>query len=131
MDAHGNAYEDYDVVFANAGNPPTLSPTSMLASAWTIKQAGVRLIWTSSYGGGEDPKTYFTKEQQKTFNDLEVSYLPVHRMVEGLDRYTKGSVEGDPDSHFCMPGPPNEIAIFMLQLVWSHMAEQASVRGEK
>lgn len=39
-------------------------------------------------------------------------------MAQGMQAYTTGAVEGgEPDSHFCLPGPPNVIAVLLLKMM--------------
>ncbi|CAM9726063.1 unnamed protein product, partial [Pylaiella littoralis] len=88
------------------------------------------LLWVSHYDGNGDVASW-TSEEQAEFWNSGARFLPVHRMVEGLEYLTKGVVEGETSGnpHFCMPGPPNEIGILVLRVAWSLHDER--VRREK
>lgn len=122
LEAHNTKFEDYNLIFANQGNPPSMRSGPMLESARNIAAAGVPLIWLSTYDGGGDIRHFGTEDRQ-AFDAMGIKFLPVHNIVESLTNLTIGVVEHKNNSHFCMPGPPNEIGLLMLRIVWSHWLE--------
>lgn len=121
LDVHDTAFGDYDVVFANPGNKPHMDPSVLLDSALELQQAKVPLVWFSAYEGEGDIREWDV-DQQRKFADLDAKFLPVHDMVKDFGNLTKGFIESERNPHFCMPGPPDEIGVLLLKLVWSHWA---------
>lgn len=125
LEPHGTSFSDYDLVFANPGNLPSMNPASVLASARSMKQAGVTLVWMSSYQGLGEPGEYFGEAGQlEEFRELGIRFLPVHEIVKAVTSFEKGKVEGGSDSHFCLPGPTNELSLFFAQVIWSALVDQ-------
>ncbi|CAN0194100.1 unnamed protein product [Scytosiphon promiscuus] len=58
-------------------------------------------------------------------DDLGVKYVRVGVMALGLDHLRKGSVQPEvgEDPHFCLPGPPNEMTLLLLKLLWASHVE--------
>lgn len=122
LDVHGTAFGDYDMVFANPGNTPHMEPSLLLDAALELQQGNVPLVWLSAYAGEGDIRDW-DADQQREFTRRDAKFLSVHDMVRDLGSLTKGYVENERHNpHFCMPGPPNEIGVLLLQLVWSHWA---------
>lgn len=113
-------FSNYDMIFVNHGNDPNIETDSLLNSAKAAQQARVPLIWMSTYDGAGALHEYFSPEEVALFHELGARYLPAHEITKGAESFVKGEVEGGNDGHFCLPGPPNEVGIFLFQLVWSH-----------
>lgn len=125
LEAHGTSYQDYDIVFANPGNEPRMNPSSVLESARTLKEDGIPFAWLSYYKGLGTPDEYFLGEGElENFWGLGIRFLPVHEMMKQVTQFNRGSVEGGIDSHFCLPGPSNELSLFVLQVVWAVWGKQ-------
>lgn len=108
----------FDVVFANAGNRPTMSANAMLASAEATQRAGVPFFWLSTYDGVGALDAFLSMDQKSSFQSLGARFIDIQDMVTEVHNYTKGELEGSTDPHFCMPGPTNEINLLLMQLVW-------------
>ena len=116
---HGNEpLSSYDAVIMNSGNPPRMKSSVALAGAIEVQNAGAQFVWLSEYGRGTGIDSW-PEDEREAFYESGAKFLDVNRMVTGLKYLTKGKVEGSGDPHFCMPGPPNEIAILVLQLMWA------------
>lgn len=114
----------YDAVFANSGNPPAMSEESVVESAVELQRAGVPFFWLSNYDGVGDMSGW--KESNRlAFHESGARYVNISAMTLGLDALTKGSVEsrtispGNPDPHFCLAGPPDEMASLLLKIMWA------------
>lgn len=116
---HGNAsWSWYDAVFANEGNPPTLSSESVVAASAELQAASVPFFWLNTYeGGGEVSK--WEHSQRSRFEDSGAKHFKIDAMVLGMRNLTKGAIEGSPDPHFCLPGPPDEMSLLMAKMVWA------------
>ena len=119
---HETGFGDYDAVVANSGNKPPMEPEELLRVANELKEEGVPLIWLSTYEGN-GAVDQWSDEQRVEFEESGAKFVPIHRMVESLTYLTKGVIEGEHNPHFCMPGPPNEIGILLLQTAWAIRAE--------
>eukprot|EP00903_Cladosiphon_okamuranus_P014838 g13739.t1 len=112
LKVQGTELSDYDAVMANPGNEPRMEVSETLRTGGRLKEAG---------------------EEQEEFWNQGARFVPVHRMVETLKYLTKGEVEGERhNSHFCLPGPPNEIGVLLLKMVWAlrgDVGRQASEDG--
>ncbi|CAN0198178.1 unnamed protein product [Scytosiphon promiscuus] len=123
-----SAFSYYDAVIANYGNPPSLEPPEVLAAAAELKDASVPFFWLSTYEGlngeGGDVDGWALDDRVR-MDSLGVKYVRVGVMALGLDHLRKKNVQpevgGDP--HFCLPGPPNEMALLLLKLVWASYFE--------
>ncbi|CBJ26872.1 hypothetical protein Esi_0048_0094 [Ectocarpus siliculosus] len=125
----GTEYSSYDAVVGNLGNDPRMEVSEVLRVANLLKEEGVPLFWTSAYEGEGDVGAWLP-EEQALFWDSGARFVPVHRMVKSLKYLTKGVVEGENNPHFCMPGPPNEIGILLLEMAWAVYAERGgAARG--
>eukprot|EP00752_Nemacystus_decipiens_P009300 g8311.t1 len=126
---HNNAtWSDYDAVFANGGNSPKMSRESVLSSAFELRNASVPFFWLSEYDGYGDLNRWEASDIV-LFHESGARFLDVGAMARGLRSLTKGAIEehstsnsfqkkfGDP--HFCLPGPPDEMALLLLKLVWA------------
>ena len=120
---HGTKFSDYDAIFANPGNTPRLETSEVLRTATYVKGEGVPLFWLATYTGYGDIRDW-TYEERRTFKRSGARFVPVHDMVESMSYLTKGVVEGESNSHFCMPGPPNEIGILLLKVAWALRANE-------
>lgn len=113
----------YDAVFANNGNGPMMQPPQVLASAVELKDASVPFFWLSTYDGRNGrfgDVDGWNKKDRARMDGLGVNFIRVGAMALGLDHLRKEVVEpqsGDP--HFCLPGPPTEMSLLLLKLVWA------------
>ena len=127
----------YDAVFANSGNQPSLSQESVLTSALELQQAAVPFFWLSEYDGVGHINGW-EASQVSRFHESGAKFVDIRSMTHGLRSFTKGAVEsgrqsqggsnvGDDsflgkiggDPHFCLPGPPDEMAVLLLKLMWA------------
>lgn len=118
LEAHGTDYGDYHAVFANAGNKPRLEPLMMIAAACKFGAHGVPFFFQSVYEGQGDIRE-LTPAQKRQFDESDAFFIPVSEMMKSLERFTKGFVEDELNPHYCMPGPPDEIGLLFLRLVWA------------
>lgn len=112
----GNSLSDYDVVVANVGNEPPMPAQRVISDAQVLHQAGIPLIWLSTYDGGGAVQDW-TDDERRAFDEAGAKYIPVHDMVETLGDFTRGVAEHNDDEHFCLPGPPDELGLLVLQLI--------------
>lgn len=127
---HGTRFDDYDAVVANVGNDPRMQPEDLLRTAKTLQQKEIPLILLSTYDGAGNVYDW-SGDQKAEFDKSEAKFVPVHRMVESMDYLTKGVIEGERNPHFCMPGPPNEIAILLLKTMWAIQGENERAESER
>lgn len=85
-------------------------------------------FWLSTYEGRGQPKGWNVRQRDTDFPESGAKFVHVGGMARGLDRLTRGFVEEteDPDPHFCMPGPPDEIGLLLLKLMWALYDEESS-----
>lgn len=101
-----------------------MAETSVLEMAHELQATGVPLFWLSTYDGAGDIELW-TEEYRESFIAAGAHFVPIGDMVRGLEAWTKGSVEGSGfDKHYCLPGPPDEIAVLMLKLMWAAFEEK-------
>ena len=113
----------FDAVFVNPGNDPPIGAEKAIKIALEVQAAGTQLFWLSTYReSGEISK--WSKDQRGRFNECGPLYVDTSCMARGMNSWTKGDVEGVADRHFCMPGPPNEIALLLLRMVWAMFEER-------
>lgn len=122
----GTSFSDYDGVFANVGNDPIMPTTSVINAAQNLDEAGVPLFWLSTYDGEGDVQAWSAEDRQ-AFDDASARYIPVHNMMNTMGRFTRGVAEDRDDDHFCLPGPPNEVGLLALKLIWAVHIEGRSV----
>lgn len=116
---HGNvSWSWYDAVFANEGNPPTLSPESVLATLAELQEVSVPFFWLNTYEGGGDVSKW-ENSQRSRFQDCGAKHVKIDAMTLGMKTLTKGAVEDSPDPHFCLPGPPDEMALLLVKMMWA------------
>eukprot|EP00903_Cladosiphon_okamuranus_P012673 g11853.t1 len=126
---HNNAsWSEYDAVLANSGNSPVMSTESVLASAFELRDASVPFFWLSSYDGVGDVNDWEASDTS-LFHESGARFVDISTMTRGLRSLTKGAIEehstsdsfsnrfGDP--HFCLPGPPDEMALLLLKIMWA------------
>lgn len=108
----------YDAVFVNAGNGVTMKVTDAITTAIEVQHAGAAFFWLSTYTGmGSMSK--WTEDQAKRFFASGANYVDIESMAKGMEAWTKGAVDGKRDDHYCLPGPPDEIANLLLKIVWA------------
>ena len=122
---HGNeTLSFYDAVIVNPGNSPRMTQTHVVELAHELQAIGVPLFWLSSYDGHGDIGLW-SEEHRERFTASGAHFVPIGDMARGLKAWTKGSVEGShSDRHYCLPGPPDEMALLMLKLLWAVYEEK-------
>ena len=117
---HGNiSWSYYDAIFANSGNPPAMTEESAVQSAAEIQDAGVPFFWLSNYDG-VGSMTGWKESNRLRFHESGARYVDISAMASGLEALTKERVENiENDPHFCLPGPPNEMGLLLLKIMWA------------
>lgn len=120
LEEHNTTLASYDAVFANPGNDPIMDYTHVMAFARAAHSAGVPFFWLTTYDGKGGLEVW-DETERSVWASHGARFVPVHEMVASLGYLTKGTVESAElrDEHFCMPGPPNEIALLLLQMAWA------------
>ena len=113
----------YDAVFVNSGNNPPIGAKKAVEIALEVQAAGTQLFWLSTYNGGGQISNW-SKNERSRFHESGALYVDIACMARGMNSWTKGDVEGVTDGHFCMPGPPNEIALLLLNIIWAMFEER-------
>ncbi|CAM9224832.1 unnamed protein product [Scytosiphon promiscuus] len=118
----------YDVVIANNGNGPRMHSSRTLEAAAELQNASVPFLWLSTYDGRhgrEGDVDGWKARDRERMEVLGAKYVRIGVMALGLDHLHKRVVEPrSGDSHFCLPGPPNEMALLLLKLVWAWYFEK-------
>lgn len=121
---HGmDPLSSYDVVFMNAGNRPSISTQNTIKAAIEVQAAGTPFFWLSTYDGVGDISQWNMDERTRFFA-TRARFVDIQCMMRGMQSWTKGAVEGGNDPHFCLPGPPNEIAALLVKIVWAVLREK-------
>ena len=117
---HGNvSWSYYDAIFANSGNHPAMSEESAVQSAIEIQDAGVSFFWLSNYDG-VGAMSEWKESNRLRFHESGARYVDISAMTSGLDALTKAKVEHlEHDPHFCLPGPPDEMGLLLLKIMWA------------
>ena len=118
---HGHemdADSTYDAVFMNAGNDPPLDTERAIELAIEVQASGSQFFWLSTYDGVGSISEW-TRDERVRFFESGALYIDVQCMMQGMKAYTAGAVEGGGDGHYCLPGPPNEIAVLLLKILWT------------
>lgn len=109
----------YDAVFANEGNYPTMEVEWTLDAAILMQHVGVPFFWLSTYNG-RGAVTKWELTQRERFKKSGATFVDIERMASDVVNLTKGEVEHlRADPHFCMPGPPDEIGLLLLRIIWA------------
>lgn len=125
---HGNeSWSWYDAVFANQGNGPPLLPDAVLTAAAELQEASVPLFWLNTYEGKGDVGKW-NESRRSRFQASGAKHVRIDAMAHGMHNLTKGAVESDfpHDPHFCLPGPPDEMALLLLKMMWAVHFEAVS-----
>lgn len=117
---------DYDVVVANSGNKPVMDTKRTVASAQHFHQVGVPFIWLATYDGVGNINDWEFGDRE-AFLAAKGNHIPVNNMMETMSNFTMGAELGSDDDHFCLPGPPDEVGLLILQLVWALTERMPSV----
>lgn len=116
---HGNvSWSWYDAVFANQGNHPPLSPKAVVKASSELKEASVPFFWLNTYEGGGDPSKWEYRHMS-SFQDSGARSVKIDSMTHGMTALTKGEVEDTDDPHFCLPGPPDEMSLLLVKIMWA------------
>ena len=119
LGSHGNVtWSWYDAVFANRGNNPPLSTESVLKAAVELQEASVPFFWMNQYSGVGDLGDW-DDEQRLRFRSSGAKHVKIDSMTRGMKDLTKGSIEDTEDPHFCLPGPPDEMAVLLIRMMWA------------
>lgn len=119
----GTSVSDYDFIVANVGNDPIMHIDRAVSTARSCHDVGVPFLWLQTYDGAGDIREWSTEDRQ-AFMDAGGKHVPVHDMMANMTHFTRGVAEGQEDSHFCLPGPPNELGRLVLQLIWALYEER-------
>lgn len=122
------SFADYDFIIANAGNTPRMHTDRAVRAAQLSHDAGASFIWLTTYNGIGDVGKW-TAEDRQAFAAANVTYIPVHDMMESMINFTTGVAKGTQNTHFCLPGPPDELGVFLLELIWALYSERSNTRG--
>ncbi|CAM9508172.1 unnamed protein product [Laminaria digitata] len=117
---HGHGMDEgatYNAVFMNAGNDPPLDAAKAIDLALEVQASGSQFFWMSTYNGVGSISQWTRDERVRLF-ETGALYIDVQCMMRGMEAYTAGVVEGGADGHYCLPGPPNEIAVLLLKIMW-------------
>ena len=119
--SHDNVpWSYYDAVFANSGNPPRLSEESVLATAFELQNASVPFFFLSSYAKDDKAVSEWEEHNRVLFHASGARYVDIRIMTHGLTSLTRGAVEPPKrDGHFCLPGPPDQIGLLLLKIMWA------------
>lgn len=118
-------FTSYDMVIANNGNQPYMEPTAVIETALRLQGAQVPFFWLSTYSG-KGAISDWSEKERAMFAHSGANFVPVGDMMRGMDRLKRGRVERKlhkNDPHFCMPGPPNELGILLVKMMWALHAE--------
>lgn len=108
----------YSAVFANSGNDPRMSEESVLNTAFELQKAKVPFFWLSTYEGVGSIKAW-PALRRRQFQQSGAKFVDISAMTLGLDPFTKGAIEHTLDPHFCLPGPPDEMGLLLLKMMWA------------
>ena len=114
----GTSVSDYDVVVANSGNKPVTDTEHVIASAQLFHRVGVKFLWLTTYDGVGNVRDW-ELDDQEAFVAAKGNLVPVHDMMETMEDFTVGAALGSHDEHFCLPGPPDEVGLLVLRLIWA------------
>ena len=116
---HGkDQLSSYDAVFMNPGNDTPMTPEDAIGSATKVQAAGTPFFWLSTFIG-VGSMTDWSDDQRSRFFASGARYLDIESMAQGMIAWNRGAIEGVTDSHFCLPGPPNEMALLVLKIIWA------------
>eukprot|EP00903_Cladosiphon_okamuranus_P011189 g10558.t1 len=120
---HGNVtWSWYDAVFANQGNGPPLSPDAILAGAAELHEALVPFFWLNTYWAqGDGDVGAWEGSRKSQFQATGAKHVRIDAMTKGMFNLTKQAVESNfpNDPHFCLPGPPDEMALLLMKIMWA------------
>lgn len=111
-----------DVVVANCGNGTPLTYESLLSTAQGFSGSGTLIIWLTTYTGSGK----FNEDEMHTLEALGVVQVDLGVMLSDrrAEELRVATVEEKPDGHYCLPGPPDEVSILILQIIWAYFHEQ-------
>lgn len=116
--------ENIDVIVANHCNGRPLTYASLLTTAQRFAGSETLIIWLTAYDGVGK----FSEEKMETLRALGVVQVDLSVMMSDprLIELSCLAVQKIPrDSHYCLPGPPDEISILILRIIWAHFQEQS------
>lgn len=117
---------DYDVVVANVGNDPKMQVEHVVSAAQYFDRAGAQFLWLTTYDGAGDIRDWGIENRQ-AFLSANGKHIPVRDMMESMVNFTRGVAQNVDDPHFCLPGPPNELGILVLQVLRALVTERRRV----
>ncbi|CAM9315731.1 unnamed protein product [Sphacelaria rigidula] len=120
---------DVDVVFSNGGNGKEMSFKDLHESARALKESETLLVWLSKF---YNRNTIYTGPRGKALRDIDVIQFDMSTMMrthlKPVKEFSHRFVEGRAgDTHYCMPGPPDELGILFARIVWAHFLRQQDV----
>lgn len=118
-----------DVVISNAGNGENMPFWSLRKAAKGMLGSGKLILWLSTFYNG---RGIYTGSQSKTLADLGVVQFDLSMMMrtslQPIRELSCHVVESrQDDTHYCMPGPPDELGILLARIVWAHFLQRQKV----
>lgn len=95
----------------------------MIDTAFELKEQSVPFFWLNGYGGGGDIGSMKNK-QRSMFVHSGAKHIKIDDMTLGMNYLRKREVEGINDTHFCLPGLPNEISLLLIKIIWAEYYEK-------
>lgn len=127
LELFGTAASDYDMVFVNCGNYPSMTAERVIETARLFNDVGVPFIWMTTYEGGPTDVSNWDEASRNAFFEANGKQMSINRMVSATQQYRMRAVEKNGDPHFCLPGPPNEMARLLLKTAWAIALESGYV----
>lgn len=123
LELFGTAASDYEMVFVNSGNNPPMTTERVIETARLLNDLGVPFIWMTTFDGGNTDVFNWDEASRNAFFEANGRQMSINRMVETTQQYRMDAVEKNNDPHFCLPGPPNEMARLLLKIAWAIVIE--------
>lgn len=119
-----------DVVIANMGNGEIIPFSSLSKSARRMQESGKLILWLSTFYNGR--VGIYAGPRGKALADLGVVQFDFSMMMrdslQAVKELSCKVVENrSQDTHYCMPGPPDELGILLARMVWAHFVQQQKV----
>lgn len=127
LEMFGQSASHYSMAFVNSGNHPRMEHASVLEAARLFNEAGVPFFWVTTYDGGTNNVRNWNEESQEEFFGANGRQISVHSMTRGTEEFLQRAAEGNTDPHYCLPGPPNEMARLVLKIAWAVEIERDGV----
>lgn len=113
---------DVDVIISNSGNGEKMTFESLRTTAQNFRGSGKLILWLSNYF---HVTSLFEGQQARTLADLgvvqfDMSKVMRHTLHPNEKSYCQVVENRQLDTHYCMPGPPDELGILLARMVWAH-----------